>query len=74
MEALLETLEEINLEEKQVIVWCARTTFLKDIVAKLTEQGISCVRYDGKISDEEKDKAKKDFESGIARVFVANQA
>lgn len=74
MEALVETLEEINLEEKQVIVWCARTTFLRDIVSRLTEEGISCVRYDGKISEEDKDKAKKDFEAGKARVFVANQA
>lgn len=71
LEALL---DEIGTGENQVVVWCARTNAFDSISARLDKAGISHVRYSGSESKKEKKEAEAMFESGEARVFLANQA
>jgi hypothetical protein len=56
------------------IIWC-RFHFDIDLLQQiLTEQGLRCVPYDGRMTQKAKEAAKTDFMGGRADVFVANTA
>ncbi len=69
----LQTLEEIDLDRFQVVVWACRSKLLKDLVEAISEKDIKAVRYDGKMSDADREESLKEFEAGKARVIVINQ-
>jgi hypothetical protein len=74
LEGLMELLDEIDYEENQIVLWCYRKNAFRQIAKALEEAGIPVVFYSGDESDKEKDAAEAAFESGEARVFLANQA
>jgi SNF2 family DNA or RNA helicase len=74
LDELMELLEEIDAAENQVAIWSSRTLLLETIGGVLEKAEIPYVRYDGHASDKEKSAAEKEFASGEARVFLANQA
>lgn len=71
--ALLDQLDDINVNERQIVVWSNRKLFLKDIHDALAEQGYPCCIYDGDTSAKDKEKIKEDFTSGKIRIFIGNQ-
>ncbi len=70
---LCDIIEDIDDKEK-IIIWCRFHKDIEDIVKKLTELKISCVRYDGRVKNDKREKNLKSFETGNTRVFVANPA
>jgi hypothetical protein len=74
IDALMELLEEIDVEKNQVVVWSSRKVLLKTCMAEFQKAGYEAVVYDGDTKDTEKAAAEKDFLSGKARIFLANQA
>ena len=66
-------LNEIDLDRFQVVVWACRSKLLKDLTEAIREKEISVVRYDGKMSDADREESLKEFEAGRARVIVINQ-
>lgn len=67
---LLETLEE--LQDVPTIVWAKYTEDVDLITAALAQEGVPFVRYDGKVSDDEREEAKRRYQKdGTARVFVS---
>jgi SNF2 family DNA or RNA helicase len=74
LDALLALLEEIDVEENQVVVWSSRTALLSAASVRLRAEDISCVVYDGSATDKEKSEAEHKFQTGEAKVFIANQA
>jgi hypothetical protein len=74
LDELEELLDEIDTENNQVVVWCSRTNAFDSISARLDSMGIAHVRYSGSESKEQKKEAEEKFQSGEARVFLANQA
>ena len=70
IELLLSYLEQID---GQVIVWCNFTADIELILRVLKEEGIKCLRYDGKVSTEERVEARKlMWEDPSYRVIVGN--
>ena len=74
IDALLELLDEIDVEKNQVVVWSSRAALIQAIGEAFEKAEIPYVRYDGKASDGEKAAAEKDFEERRSQVFLANQA
>ena len=72
----IEMLEEIieSLGDEQVVVWCSRTKLLKNACAKLRENGYTCGVYDGKVSEEERERDYEDFFAGKIQILFVNQA
>lgn len=72
----IEMLEEIieSLGDEQVVVWCSRTKLLKNACAKLRENGYTCGIYDGKVSEEERERDYEDFFAGKIQILFVNQA
>jgi hypothetical protein len=73
LDELLNLLDEIGVEENQVVIWCYRKNAFRGIAQALEDAGIDVVRYSGDETDREKDDAEERFESGVARVFLANE-
>lgn len=69
----IQVLNEIDLDRFQVVVWACRSKLLKDLTEAIREKEISVVRYDGKMSDADREESLKEFEAGRARVIVINQ-
>lgn len=74
IEALLELLEEIDVERNQVVVWSSRKLLIRACADAFTGAGISYVVYDGDAKESEKEEAEKKFMLREAQVFLANQA
>ena len=72
----IEMLEEIieSLGDEQVVVWCSRTKLLKNACEKLRENGYTCGIYDGKVSEEERERDYEDFFAGKIQILFVNQA
>ena len=73
LNALMELLEEIDVEYNQVVIWSSRTALLRATGDALAAAGISYVVYDGSAKAEDKAQAEKDFEEQKVQVFLANQ-
>lgn len=73
LDELMNLLEEIGVEQNQVVVWCYRRNAADSVAEAFTKADISFVKYSGDESDKVKDEAEELFESGEARVFLANQ-
>jgi SNF2 family DNA or RNA helicase len=74
LESLTGLLEEIGVDQNQVVVWCSRRLLLSACADRFAAEGISFVRYDGTAGAQEKAEGAERFESGEARVFLANPA
>jgi len=73
-DALLELLEEIDIEHNQVVVWCSRRLMLQSCAKAFEKEGYTFVIYDGSAKDSEKEDAERKFANGEAQIFLANQA
>jgi SNF2 family DNA or RNA helicase len=58
----------------QVIVWARFQKDITMILEELKARGITAVRYDGLVSDDEREAGKTAFKKGEAKAFVANPA
>jgi SNF2 family DNA or RNA helicase len=69
----LELLTEI-VEDTQgkMIIWAKFTHEIDQIMSRLADLDVSCVRYDGQTNAEERAEAIERFQHGTARAFVAN--
>lgn len=74
VEAIMELLDEIGTDENQVVIWSARRNLMEAIKTQLDEADITYCMYTGDENDKEKEQSAKDFESGKARVCIANPA
>jgi SNF2 family DNA or RNA helicase len=74
LDALIELLEEIDVDSSQVVIWSSRKSLLNAVGDRLTKEGITFVLYDGSASSKEKMTAQDDFYAEKTRVFLANQA
>jgi hypothetical protein len=74
IDALMDLLDEIGIGENQAAVFSSRTVLIEAVAARLSQEGITYVVFDGGASNEEKAAAERRFKEGDARVFVANQA
>ena len=70
---LCDIIEDIPEKEK-IIIWCRFHKDIDDIMEKLKELGISYVRYDGTVKNDDRQKNLKKFQMESCRVFVANAA
>lgn len=74
MDALVELLEEINVEDNQTVIWCSRRNAFNSIGEKLDELGVPYGRYSGAQSAKQKAETERLVSSGKARVFLGNPA
>jgi SNF2 family DNA or RNA helicase len=74
IDALMELLEEIGVEENQVVIWSSRKLLIKACADAFTKAEISYVVYDGDAKDSEKEEAERKFKNREVQVFLANQA
>lgn len=73
--ARLKSLEDVLQEVSGgVIVWARFVEDINQILESTKRLGLTAVRYDGQVSDENRAKAKTLFQAGEAQVFVANSA
>lgn len=56
---------------QQGIVWCIYDMEVDDVLAELTALGQSAVRYDGRVSEQDRSLAKTKFRAGDAQWFVS---
>jgi hypothetical protein len=74
LDALEARLDQIDTEQNQVVIFCARTNAFDSIAERLETLGLSYVHYSGAETYPEKLAAQEKYERGEARVFLANQA
>ena len=74
VDAVMELLDEIGTDDNQVVIWSARRNLMDALSARLEEEGISCCLYTGSETEAQKKQSADDFESGKARVCIANPA
>jgi SNF2 family DNA or RNA helicase len=74
VDALLELLEEIDVEKNQVVVWSSRRLLVRACADAFAAAGIAHVVYDGDADDKDKEEAEKKFKEREVQVFLANQA
>ena len=72
LDMLEEVMEEIG--DKQVVVWCSRSRLLYDARSRLQELGYTCGVYDGKVSNDEREKDYEAFSRGDIQILFVNQA
>ncbi len=74
LEQLVDTIKVLGPNEK-VAVWCCWVQNIKQIAARLREEGIDCVTYYGATSDKDRDIAETRFnEDDKCKVFIGNPA
>ena len=73
LDALMELVDEIDYTENQVVIWSCRISFMHAIAERLEEEGISYCCYSGEQNEAEKEESKARFDSGEARICIANQ-
>jgi len=66
---LRDTMEDVS---GKAIIWATWTRDIDMILQMLRDMGRNPVRYDGQVSDGDRQKAKHDFKHGDATDFVAN--
>lgn len=71
IDCLKEVLEQIG--DHKVVVFCNRTRLLEDAIEAIKNE-YSVARYDGKITDKQKEQTKEDWTSNKVKVIIANQA
>lgn len=69
LKLLRDTMEDVN---GKTIIWATWTRDIEMILHMLREMGRNPVRYDGRVSDDERQRAKDAFKHGDATDFVAN--
>jgi SNF2 family DNA or RNA helicase len=74
IEALMDLLDEINVGENQVVVWCSRTLLINACAEAFEKAGYSYVLYNGKASAKEKAEAERRIKSKEADIFLGNPA
>ena len=74
IDAFMELLEEIDVENNQVAVWSSRKNILRACAETLEKEGISYVVYDGDVKERDKKEAERKFVQHEAQVFLTNQA
>jgi SNF2 family DNA or RNA helicase len=74
LEAVMELLEEIDVERNQVVVWCSRKLLLRACADRFSAEGYAFVQYDGSADTAAKTAAEEAFSSGEAQIFLANQS
>jgi hypothetical protein len=74
LNALMELLEEIDVENNQAVVWSSRKLLIGACADRFTKEEIPFVVYDGSAGRAVKEEAERKFTSGEAQVFLANQA
>lgn len=67
LQALLEKLEELP---GKGLIWARFTQDINLIVAALQERGCSVARYDGSVSDDDRERSIADFQDGDLRYLV----
>ena len=70
---LCDIIQDISEKEK-IIIWCRFHKDVEDIMKTLQELKISCVRYDGTVKNDDRQKNLEKFQLEDTRVFVANPA
>lgn len=71
IEACLELAESLG---HKTIIWARFTKDIDMILEGLKKKGIKAVRYDGRVSEDAAEQAKRDFQDGDAQVFAGNPA
>jgi SNF2 family DNA or RNA helicase len=74
LESLMALFEEIGVDTNQAAVWCSRRLLLDACAKRFAAENIAFARYDGSTNAQEKEESVRRFESGEARVFLANPA
>jgi len=74
VDAIMELLEEIDVEKNQVVIWCSRKLLIRACADALTAAGISYVVYNGSAKESDKAQAEEKFKNREVQVFLANQA
>jgi SNF2 family DNA or RNA helicase len=74
IDALLELLDEIDVENNQVAVWSSRKLMLQACADAFNKAEISYVKYDGDTKDKDKIEAEAKFKKREVQIFLANQA
>lgn len=69
LKLLRDTMEDVNGKS---IIWATWTRDIEMILHMLRDMGRNPVRYDGRVSDDERQRAKDAFKHGDATDFVAN--
>lgn len=69
LKLLRETMEDVN---GKTIIWATWTRDIDMIMQALRDMGRNPVRYDGQVSDDERQRSKDAFKHGDATDFVAN--
>lgn len=72
LDMLEEVMEEIG--DKQVVVWCSRSSLLYDARNRMVELGYTCGVYDGKVGRDEREKDYEAFGRGDIQILFVNQA
>lgn len=69
LKLLRDTMEDVN---GKAIIWATWTRDIDMILQVLRDMGRNPVRYDGQVSDDERQRSKDAFKNGDATDFVAN--
>lgn len=72
LDMLEEVMEEIG--DKQVVVWCSRSSLLYDARNRMVELGYTCGVYDGKVGRDKREKDYEAFGRGDIQILFVNQA
>lgn len=71
--ALLADLEEVDIQETKIIIWCHFVSELKYIYAELKKHYTCCLYYGG-TPDLERKQIIEDFKAGKYEIFIGNAA
>lgn len=71
LKLLRDTMEDVN---GKTIIWAIWTRDIDMIMEALRDMGRNPVRYDGTVSDDDRERAKEAFKRGDATDFVANSS
>ena len=73
LEALLADLEEVDLENTKVIIWCHFVSELKYLYSVLSKLYKCCLYYGG-TADSDRKLIIEDFKAGVYDIFIGNAA
>ncbi len=69
VDLLIDTLD--SLGSRPTIIWAKYDEDIDLIIARLAKENRACVRYDGRVSEAERVKAKQAFQDGSVPLFVS---
>ena len=64
-------MDTLSTVPRQTITWAKYNIDIDILAEAMRKAGVSFVQYDGRVSDDDKQKAKEDFKAGKAKVFLA---